>query len=245
MPFIRGGELFQHLRTEKIFKEDKVRFYAASIGLALDYLHSKGIIYRDIKPENILIGEDGYLKLIDFGMAKIVKDNEKATSFCGTPEYLAPEIITGEGHNKSADWWSYGILIFEMLCGIPPFYCENTEKMYELITNAELKFPKRIQLSDNSKDLLRKLLVKKQNNRLGAQNGFAEIRTHPFFEGFDFDALLKKELPSPFKPTLNGTLDVGNFDEEFTSEEVVTSAIPEKNLEFIKRNQEQFNEFNS
>ena len=93
--------------------------------------------------------------------------------------------------------------------------------------------------------MLRKLLVKKQQNRLGAQNGFAEIRTHPFFEGFDFDALMKKELPSPFKPTLNGTLDVGNFDEEFTSEEVVTSAIPEKNLEFIKRNQEQFNEFNS
>ena len=137
MPFVRGGELFQHLRSEKIFKEDKVRFYAASIGLALDYLHNKGIIYRDIKPENILIGEDGYLKLIDFGMAKIVKENEKATSFCGTPEYLAPEIITGEGHNKSADWWSYGILIFEMLCGIPPFYCENTEKMYELITHAE------------------------------------------------------------------------------------------------------------
>ena len=145
MPFIRGGELFQHLRIEKIFKEDKVRFYAASIGLALDYLHSKGIIYRDIKPENILIGEDGCLKLIDFGMEKIVKDNENATSFCGTPEYLAQEIITGEGHNKSADWWSYGILIFEMLCGIPPFYCENTEKMYELITQAELKFPKRKQ----------------------------------------------------------------------------------------------------
>ena len=245
MPFVRGGELFQHLRTEKFFPEDKVRFYAASIGLALDYLHSKGIIYRDIKPENILIGEDGYLKLIDFGMAKIVKDNEKATSFCGTPEYLAPEIITGEGHNKSADWWSYGILIFEMLCGIPPFYCENTEKMYDLITHAELRFPKRIQLSDNSKDLLKKLLIKKQTNRLGAQNGFAEIRTHPFFEGFNFDELLAKKMPVPFKPQLSGKLDVGNFDEEFTSEDVVTSAIPEKNLEFIKRNQEQFDAFNA
>ena len=245
MPFIRGGELFQHLRVSKYFKEDKVRFYAASIGLALDYLHSKGIIYRDIKPENILIGEDGYLKLIDFGMAKIVKNDEKATSFCGTPEYLAPEIITGEGHNRSADWWSYGILIFEMLCGIPPFYCDNNEKMYELIMHAELRFPKKIPISDNSKDLLKKLLVKKQNNRLGAQNGFAEIKVHPFFEGFDFDALLEKKLEPPFIPKLSSKLDVGNFDEEFTSEDVVTSAIPEKNLEFIKRNQDQFKEFNS
>ena len=245
MPFVQGGELFQHLRVSKFFKEDKVRFYAASIGLALDYLHNKGIIYRDIKPENILIGEDGYLKLIDFGMAKIVKDNEKATSFCGTPEYLAPEIITGEGHNRSADWWSYGILIFEMLCGIPPFYSENNEKMYELITSAELKFPKKIPLSDNTKDLLKKLLVKKQHNRLGAKNGFEEIKIHPFFDGFDFNALLEKKLPPPYKPVLKGTLDVANFDEEFTSEDVVTSAIPEKNLEFIKRNQEQFKEFNS
>jgi serum/glucocorticoid-regulated kinase 2 len=245
MPFIRGGELFQHLRTEKFFKEDKVRFYAASIGLALDYLHNKGIIYRDIKPENILIGEDGYLKLIDFGMAKMVKNDEKATSFCGTPEYLAPEVITGEGHNRCADWWSFGILIFEMLCGIPPFYSDNTEKMYDLITHADLKFPKKIPVSDNSKDLIRKLLVKKQDNRLGAKSGFDEIRVHPFFSGFDFDALIKKTIPPPFKPQLSGSLDVRNFDAEFTSEDVVTSAIPEKNLEFIKRNQEQFNEFNA
>jgi len=245
MPFIRGGELFQHLRTTKFFPEEKVQFYAASIGLALDYLHSKGIIYRDIKPENILIGEDGYLKLIDFGMAKIISNDEKATSFCGTPEYLAPEIITGEGHNRAADWWSFGILIFEMLCGIPPFYSDNTEKMYDLITHAELKFPKKIPVSENAKDLLRKLLVKKQNNRLGSQKGFDEIRSHPFFSNFDFQALLAKKLTPPFIPKLSGSLDVGNFDAEFTSEEVVTSAIPEKNLEFIKRNQEQFNEFNS
>ena len=194
MPFIRGGELFQHLRTEKFFKEDKVRFYAASMGLALEYLHTHGIVYRDIKPENILIGEDGYLKLIDFGMAKMLKGNEKAMSFCGTPEYLAPEIITGEGHNKAADWWSYGILIFEMLCGIPPFYCENTERMYDLITNAELRFPKRIQVSENAKDLIKKLLIKQQDKRLGANKGFEEIKTHPFFQGFDFDALLAKKL---------------------------------------------------
>ena len=211
MPFVRGGELFQHLRSEKFFKEDKARFYAASIGLALDYLHNHGIIYRDIKPENILIGEDGYLKLIDFGMAKMVKGNEKATSFCGTPEYLAPEIITGEGHNRAADWWSYGILLFEMLCGIPPFYCENTER----------------------------------DKRLGVNKGFEEIKAHPFFQGFDFDALFNKKMEAPFIPKLSGSLDVGNFDEEFTSEEIATSVIPEKNLEFIKRNQDQFDEFNS
>ena len=243
MPFVRGGELFQHLRTEKFFKEDKVRFYAATIGIALDYLHNHGIIYRDIKPENILIGEDGYLKLIDFGMAKMVKGNEKATSFCGTPEYLAPEIITGEGHNRAADWWSFGILIFEMLCGIPPFFCENTERMYDLITNAELRFPKRIPLSDNAKDLIKKLLIKKQDKRLGVNKGFEEIKVHPFFQGFDFDALIAKKIEPPFKPVLTGSLDISNFDEEFTSEDIATSVIPEKNLELIKRNQDQFEEF--
>ena len=245
MPFIRGGELFQHLRTEKFFKEDKARFYAASMGIALEYLHNHGIVYRDIKPENILIGEDGYFKLIDFGMAKMLKGNEKAMSFCGTPEYLAPEIITGEGHNRAADWWSYGILLFEMLCGIPPFYCENTERMYDLITNAELRFPKRIQLSENAKDLIKKLLIKKQDKRLGVEKGFEEIKSHPFFQGFDFNALLAKKLEAPFIPVLKDSLDVGNFDEEFTSEEIATSVIPEGNMELIKRNQDQFDEFNS
>ena len=245
MPFIRGGELFQHLRKEKFFKEDKARFYAASMGIALEYLHKHGIVYRDIKPENILIGEDGYLKLIDFGMAKMLKGNEKTMSFCGTPEYLAPEIITGEGHNRAADWWSYGILLFEMLCGIPPFYCENTERMYDLITNAELRFPKRIQLSENAKDLIKKLLIKKQDKRLGVEKGFEEIKSHPFFKGFDFDALLAKKLEAPFIPVLKDSLDVGNFDEEFTSEEIATSVIPEGNMELIKRNQDQFDEFNS
>ena len=158
MPFIRGGELFQHLRTARFFPEEKVRFYAASIGLALDYLHSKGIIYRNIKPENILIGEDGYLRLIDFRMAKIIKNDEKATSFCGLSFW--------NWHNRAADWWCFGILIFEMLCGIQPFYCDNNEKMYELIMHAELKFPKKIPISANNKDysnkdLLKKLLVKK------------------------------------------------------------------------------------
>ena len=243
MPFIRGGELFQHLRNSKYFPEEKVRFYSAIIGLSLEYLHTHGIIYRDIKPENILIDEDGYIRLADFGMAKFLKGDEKATSFCGTPEYLAPEIITGEGHNKAADWWSYGILMYEMMVGIPPFFCDNQEKMYQLITRAELRFPKKINLSDTAKDLLQKLLIKDQDQRLGSKNGFNEIMQHPFFKGLDFNALVHKKIPAPYKPELKDKLDVTNFDEEFTSEEVVTSEIPEQNLEFIKRNQDQFAEF--
>ena len=209
----------------------------------MEYLHKNGIVYRDIKPENVLLEEDGYLKLIDFGMAKILKDEEKANSFCGTPEYLAPEIITGEGHNRMADWWSYGALIYEMLFGIPPFFSENVEKMYSLITNSELRFPKKFKVSDDAKDLLVKLLEKNQNERFGINGGFEEIKKHPFFKGMDFKALEEKKIEAPFKPILEDSLDVRNFDEEFTSEDLVSSEITEKNMELIKRNQDQFEEF--
>ena len=241
--------LVQYKSTKKyyamkiIFPEEEAKFYSAIIGLALEYLHTHGIVYRDIKPDNILIDEDGYLKLADFGMAKMLKDKEKAFSLCGTPEYFAPEIITREGHNKSADWWSYGILLYEMLYGIPPFYSKNTEKMFELITKSDLKFPKKIQISDNAKDLIKKLLIKDQDLRLGAEGGFETIKNHSFFKGFDFKALEEKKLEAPFIPTLRGSMDVTNFDSKYTSEEVVTSEISPNTLEFIKSNQEQFEEF--
>ena len=198
LPFLSGGELFQHLRKFRTFDEEKVRFYGAQIALALEYLHSKGIIYRDLKPENILMDDQGYLKLADFGMAKKLKDDEKAMSFCGTPEYLAPEIITMEGHDKSADWWSFGILLFEMLCGLPPFYVENVDKMYELIKNSSVKFPRRITLSEDAKDVIRKLLEKNPKKRLGSQNGIEEIKSHPFFASIDFDMVEQKKNESTF-----------------------------------------------
>lgn len=157
MPFLSGGELFQHLKKFRTFDEEKVRFYGSQIALALDYLHKQGIVYRDLKPENILMDEFGYLRLADFGMAKKLTDSEKAMSFCGTPEYLAPEIITGEGHDKSADWWSFGILIYEMLCGIPPFYLENVEKMYDLIQSGPIRFPKKIPISSDAQDIITKV----------------------------------------------------------------------------------------
>ena len=245
MPFLSGGELFQHLRKFRTFDEDKVRFYGAQIALALEYLHSKGIVYRDLKPENILMDEEGYLKLADFGMAKKLKDDEKAMSFCGTPEYLAPEIITMEGHDKNGDWWSFGILLFEMLCGLPPFYVENLDKMYELIKTSSVKFPKRINLSEDAKDVIRKLLEKNPKKRLGSQKGIEEIKNHPFFASIDFDMVVHKQIKAPFIPELTNDTDVQYFDEEFTNEEVGMSYIPKKNMEVIKKNQNKFKDFSS
>ena len=243
MPFLSGGELFQHLRKFRTFNEEKVRFYGAQIALALEYLHKKGIIYRDLKPENILMDDQGYLKLADFGMAKKLGENEKAMSFCGTPEYLAPEIITMEGHDKMADWWSFGILLFEMLCGLPPFYVENLDKMYEMIQNSQVKFPKRINLSDEAKDVIQKLLEKNPKKRLGYHKGIEEIKNHPFFAKIDFNAVEQKKLKAPFIPEVENDTDVQNFDEEFTNEEVGMSYIPKKNMEMIKKNQGMFKDF--
>ena len=232
MPFLSGGELFQHLRKFRTFSEEKVRFYGAQIALALEYLHKKGIIYRDLKPENILMDDQGYLK-------------EKAMSFCGTPEYLAPEIITMEGHDRMADWWSFGILLYEMLCGLPPFYMENVDKMYDMIKNSQVKFPKRINLSDNAKDIIQKLLEKNPKKRLGYKNGIEEIKKHPFFDKIDFKAVEERKLKAPFIPEVESDTDVQNFDEEFTSEEVGMSYIPKKNMEMIKKNQGMFKDFSN
>ena len=243
LPFLSGGELFQHLRKFRTFDEEKVRFYGAQIALALEYLHSKGIVYRDLKPENILMDDQGYLKLADFGMAKKLKGDEKAMSFCGTPEYLAPEIITMEGHDKMADWWSFGILLFEMLCGLPPFYVENLDKMYELIKNSSVKFPRRITVSEEAKDVIRKLLEKNPKKRLGSQSGIEEIKSHPFFASIDFNLVEQKKMKAPFVPELTNDTDVQYFDEEFTNEEVGMSYIPKKNMDMIHKNQNKFKDF--
>ena len=243
LPFLSGGELFQHLRKFRTFDEEKVRFYGAQIALALEYLHSKGIVYRDLKPENILMDDQGYLKLADFGMAKKLKGDEKAMSFCGTPEYLAPEIITMEGHDKMADWWSFGIFLFEMLCGLPPFYVENLDKMYELIKNSSVKFPRRITLSEEAKDVIRKLLEKNPKKRLGSQSGIEEIKSHPFFASIDFNLVEQKKMKAPFVPELTNDTDVQYFDEEFTNEEVGMSYIPKKNMDMIHKNQNKFKDF--
>ena len=220
-----------------------VKFYGAQISIALQYLHDKNIIYRDLKPENILVDEKGYLRLTDFGMAKKLKNNEKAISFCGTPEYLAPEIIAGQEYDQNIDWWSLGIIIYEMLCGVPPFYLENLDKMYEMIQNTEVTFPSNIYLSYEAKDIIYKLLKKDVRERLGYVSGIVEVKNHPFFKGIDFHEIELKRVESPFIPQIDNNTDVQNFDETFTKEDIETSYIQKNSMDIIKANQHKFDDF--
>lgn len=250
MNFIRGGELFTHLQNEKRFKEERTKFYAAQIVSAIGYLHKKKIIYRDIKPENILMGEDGYLYLADFGLAKEMSNRDFTSSFCGTPEYLAPEIIQNKGHNHAVDWWSIGILIYEMIVGFPPFYHSNQQTMYELIEKFPVKFPDpikhKIPMSEEVKDLLTKLLEKDPKDRLGTEGGVDEIMSHEWFAGFDFDKLLNRELDAPFIPKLSeDAYDVSQFDDEFTEQDPVHSKVEGSALKEIEKNKDKFEGFDN
>eukprot|EP00340_Litonotus_pictus_P003606 CAMPEP_0170515198 /NCGR_PEP_ID=MMETSP0209-20121228/1660_1 /TAXON_ID=665100 ORGANISM="Litonotus pictus, Strain P1" /NCGR_SAMPLE_ID=MMETSP0209 /ASSEMBLY_ACC=CAM_ASM_000301 /LENGTH=243 /DNA_ID=CAMNT_0010799579 /DNA_START=772 /DNA_END=1503 /DNA_ORIENTATION=+ len=240
-----GGELFQHLKKCRVFEEEKARLYCSQIALALQHLHNYGIIYRDLKPENILMDTEGYLKLADFGMSKKLKENEKAMSFCGTPEYLSPEVLHGTGHDHSADWWSFGIILYEMLCSIPPFYSREVDKMFEFIKTSELKFKPQYKVSADAQDIITKLLQRDPSKRLGSKGGLNEIKSHPFFEKVNFELVLAKKEKAPFIPVLQNKFDVGNFDEEFTSEipdlDRRESFVP--NLDLIKKNQDKFKEF--
>lgn len=165
--------MFKHLSEQRRFNETRVKFYAAQIALALGYLHKSNIYYRDLKPENILLGLDGYILLADFGLAKIKQgdDGVEPNSFCGTPEYISPEMIIGSGHDHTLDWWALGVLIYEMIIGIPPFYHKNQNQMYLLIQQAPLKWPDperhKIFVSEEAKDLITMLLQKDRKKRLG------------------------------------------------------------------------------
>ena len=143
MPFIRGGELYKVFQAEKRFKEEVVKFYSAQMIIAIGYLHLKGIVHRDLKLENILIDQDGYIKIIDYGLAKMLDENQESTSFCGTPEYLAPEMINQTGHDKAVDWWALGILMYEMLIGCTPFFNKNKNTLLSKIQTAKVVFPDR------------------------------------------------------------------------------------------------------
>ena len=205
--FYQGGELYNHLLISKHFSESETKFYAAQVALALGELHRNNVIYRNLIPENIYLDVNGYIVLTDFGIAKVLEKDEMAESFVGTGEYNAPEIIKGLGHNRQVDWWGLGILIYEMMLGRVPFYCEDRKIMYEGIINKEITFTdfkeEHIEISDEAKDIIKCLLNKKPSLRLGAKNDIDDVIKHPFFKEIDIEKLLKKEIFPEYKPPLD------------------------------------------
>lgn len=214
LDFLRGGDLFTRLSKEVMFTEEDVKFYLAELALALDHIHSLGIIYRDLKPENILLDADGHISLTDFGLSKLPLDDQKAYSFCGTVEYMAPEVVNRKGHSFVADWWSFGVLMYEMLTGSLPFQGANRKETMSQILRAKLGMPQF--LSHEAQALLRVLFKRNPSNRLGA-SGIQELKDHAFFVSIDWDKLYHKEIHPPFKPAVSRADDAFYFDSEFTS----------------------------
>lgn len=230
LDYVNGGELFFHLKKEGKFSEARVRLYAAEIALALQHLHSMAIVYRDLKPENILLDADGHIKITDFGLSKEIPEGVTHT-FCGTPEYLAPEVLKGQGHGTAVDWWSLGTLIYEMLTGLPPFYSQNINIMYQKILNGELRYPPTVSLDAQS--LLDGLLTRDPTKRLGS-NPPDDLRSHPFFRTVDWDKLYNRQVQAPFKPKVKSEADVSQIDPVFTQEQAVDSLVAPSTLQNLK-----------
>ncbi|XP_055612332.1 ribosomal protein S6 kinase 2 beta isoform X1 [Uranotaenia lowii] len=215
LDFLRGGDLFTRLSKEVMFTEEDVKFYLAELALALNHLHSLGIIYRDLKPENILLDQDGHIALTDFGLSKQPLDGSKTYSFCGTVEYMAPEVVNRKGHTFAADWWSFGVLMFEMLTGNLPFHGSNRNDTMNQILKTKLGMPEN--LSPEAQSLLRALFKRNPQNRLGVgPNGIDDIKRHEFFSNVDWDAFERKEVRPPFIPAVSRD-DAFYFDTEYTN----------------------------
>lgn len=209
-----GGELWTVLRDKGHFDDATTRFYTACVVEAFDYLHSRNIIYRDLKPENLLLDNNGYVKLVDFGFAKKLQTGRKTWTFCGTPEYVAPEVILNRGHDISADYWSLGVLMFELLTGTPPFTGADPMKTYNIILKGidAIEFPRNI--TRNATALIKKLCRDNPAERLGYQKGgISEIQKHKWFDGFNWEGLCNRTLIPPISPQVRSVIDTSNFDE--------------------------------
>ncbi|KAL7923970.1 kinase-like protein [Trichoderma austrokoningii] len=216
--YMSGGELFWHLQKEGRFDEKRAKFYIAELILAIQHLHNNDIVYRDLKPENILLDANGHIALCDFGLSKAnLTKNDTTNTFCGTTEYLAPEVLLDEsGYTKMVDFWSLGVLVFEMCCGWSPFYAEDTQQMYKNIAFGKVRFP-RDTLSQEGRNFVKGLLNRNPKHRLGATDDAEELKRHPFFNDIDWNLLAKKLITPPFKPKLKSATDVSYFDPEFTT----------------------------
>jgi len=236
MDFVNGGELFYHLQKDKKFAEDRVRFYIAEITLGLEYLHANGVLYRDLKPENLLLTNDGHICMTDFGISKegLLAEDARTATFCGTPEYLAPEVLEGKGYGKAIDWWSLGTLMFEMLTGLPPYYSTDVQQMYAKIMRASLVIPESI--SPEARSLLQGLLERDPKKRLSDPK---LIKAHVFFRELSWEKLLAKEVTPPFIPDVSSAGDTKNIDVSFLKKEPVL--IREEGIS--PSQQENFNNF--
>ena len=209
LEYIPGGELFTLLRKKQMFPIEQAKFYIAHIIAIFEYIHSKNIIYRDLKPENILITKKGYLKLTDFGFAKLL-ENDKTYTLCGTPEYLAPEIILNKGHGKPVDWWTMGILLYEMLVGIDPFSDDDPMSIYKKIVKGKIHFPK--DFDKDAKSLIKHLLNGDTTKRFGClKNGVKDIAKHKFFDKFNWRNFIYKKMKAPYFPQIKSKCDTSNF----------------------------------
>uniref|UniRef100_A0A2S2PS44 Protein kinase C n=1 Tax=Schizaphis graminum TaxID=13262 RepID=A0A2S2PS44_SCHGA len=228
--FVRGGDLMFHMQRQRRLPEEHARFYAAEISLALNFLHTKGIIYRDLKLDNVLLDHEGHIKLTDYGMCKEgIRPGDTTCTFCGTPNYIAPEILRGEDYGFSVDWWALGVLLYEMLAGRSPFDIagasenpdQNTEDyLFQVILEKTIRIPR--SLSVKAASVLKGFLNKNPVDRLGCNRdtGFYDIITHPFFKSIDWEMLEQKQVSPPYKPRLDSDRDLANFPPEFTDEPV-------------------------
>ena len=239
--FMQGGELFYHLHRERFFSNERTQFYAAEIVLALDHLHKNNCIYRDLKPENVLLDKDGHIKLADFGLSKIMLEKNKAKAFtlCGTPDYLAPEILEDKGYDKTVDWWSLGALIYEMLVGYSPFKMKKGEQLN--IEKYKEPVPLHNHFTPEAKMIITDLLVVEPSKRLGyGSNGTENIKKHPFFKDINWEELYNKKVEPEFVPKIFNELDLGNFDKFFTNENVFEPESEMNSASVLKDNPNEF-----
>ncbi len=220
--FMQGGELFFHLHKEKRFDNEKAKFYIVEIILAIEYLHRRKMLYRDLKPSNILVDKKGHIKLTDFGLSKIFKSKkDKAYTICGSPHYLAPEILTNKGYDFAVDWWSLGCVLYELLIGSSPFRIRLGESLNEELYNKELLMPDYV--TEEAQDLIKKLLIINPKKRLGyGDNGANKIKLHPYFKDINWDDAWNQKLNPPFIPQIKDDMDLKYFDTLYTKEPIMS-----------------------